>query len=1090
MSAVASQGLPRRLLVANRGEIAIRVARTARDIGITTVVVYPDLDRASAHVRFGDVAHRLAGTGAYLDAEQLVEVALENGCDAVHPGYGFLSENAAFARRCVAAGIRFVGPRPELIELFGDKARARALATSCGVPVVAGTDAPATLDEAADFLASLGPGGAMIIKAVAGGGGRGMRVVTDVADLPEAYARCRSEAERGFGTDAVYVERYIARARHVEVQVAGDGSEVSHFWERECSLQRRHQKLVEVAPSPSLTGALRERLFDATRRIAAACRYDNVGTFEFLVDVDRPGADDELCFIEANPRIQVEHTVTEEILGVDLVRAQVELAAGRSLAQLSLRQADIPPPRGHAIQLRVNTESLDGTGEARPGSGTITAFAPPGGPGVRVDTYAYVGYRNVALFDSLLAKLVVSSPEPAYAAAVARARRALAEFDIEGVPTNLAFLRSLLDHPDVAANTVTTRFVEEHAAALLGPAAPAPAAVPVLDGAVAVSAPLSGVVVSLAVAAGDRVQRGAEVAVVEAMKMEHVVTAATDGLVRAVAVGIGDLLEEGAVLALLEPLAGGDAMAGAESGGSTGADLDNVRADLATLRERIHQTLDEGRPDAVERRRARGQRTVRENLADLFDPGTFTEYGQLAVAFQRSRHDEEKLRELSPADGHVTGVGSVNGEAFGPERAKVAVAAYDATVFAGTQGYINHQKSDRLFHLALDRNLPVVLFAEGGGGRSIDDPVTAAGLYSETFTSFARLGGRVPLVGIASGRCFAGNAALLGLTDVIIATENSTIGMGGPALIEAAGLGAYSPEQVGPIDAQSRNGVVDVRVADEAAAVATAKRYLSYFQGRLPTWEAADPRRLRSAIPENRLRAYDVRQVARLVADTGSYLELRPEFGAQFVTALVRVEGRPLGLIANNPSHQAGAIYPDAADKAARFLRLCDAHGLPVLSLIDTPGIMVGPDAERGALVRHAARLFAASANIEVPIFAVVLRKAYGLGAMASAGGHFRKPYFTVAWPTGEFGGMGLEGAIRLGYRHELAAIEDPAERQAWFEARVAELYAKGRAVTAATYLEFDAVIDPAETRSWIVNGLDATATSTRPGRRTFIDTW
>ncbi|HEU4406865.1 MAG TPA: carboxyl transferase domain-containing protein [Polyangiaceae bacterium] len=514
------------------------------------------------------------------------------------------------------------------------------------------------------------------------------------------------------------------------------------------------------------------------------------------------------------------------------------------------------------------------------------------------------------------------------------------------------------------------------------------------------------------------------------------------------------------------------------------------RPELAELRARLRATTDEGRPDAVARRRKTGQRTARENIADLVDEGSFVEYGALALAAQRQRHSVDELVRNSPADGLVCGVGTVNAALFGDERARAMVLAYDYTVFAGTQGLMGHKKLDRVLSLAARWRLPVVLFAEGGGGRPNDTDVpTVAGLDTPSFLAFAALSGLAPRVGIASGRCFAGNAALLGGCDVIIATENSSIGMGGPAMIEGGGLGACTPEEVGPIEVQSKNGVVDLRVADEAAAVAAAKKYLAYFQGPLPTWSAADQSVLRDALPERRRRAYKIRPIIETLADAGSVLELRREFGRPIVTALARLEGRPVGLLANDPYQLAGAIDADASDKAARFLQLCDAFGLPIVSLCDTPGFMVGPKAETTALVRHVSRLFVAAASLRVPFFTVVLRKGYGLGAQAMAGGHFHAPFFTVAWPAGEFGGMGLEGAVRLALRKQLEAIDDPAERDELFTSAVASAYERGRAINTASLLEFDGVIDPADTRAWLVRGLKS-APPPEPGRRRFIDTW
>ena len=428
--------------------------------------------------------------------------------------------------------------------------------------------------------------------------------------------------------------------------------------------------------------------------------------------------------------------------------------------------------------------------------------------------------------------------------------------------------------------------------------------------------------------------------------------------------------------------------------------------------------LDAARAAAVTAQHARGRRTARENIDDLCDPGSFVEYGALTLAAQSSRATREELIARSPADGLVGGVATVDGM-------RCVIVVYDYTVFAGTQGVNNHRKKDRLFRLAAAQQLPLVLFADGGGGRPGDDWI-GAGFEGMAFRLFGELSGLVPLVGIAGGPSFAGNASLLGCCDAIIATEHSNLGMAGPAMIEGGGLGRVAPEEIGPIDVSTASGVVDVRVADEADAVRVAKQYLSYFAGPVDEWQCVDQRLLRHAIPENRVQVYDVRSLIELLADTDSVLELRREFGAGVVTALVRIEGRPLGVLANNPAYLGGAIDSDAADKASRFLQLCDAFDLPILSLCDTPGFMVGPNAERTAQVRHCNRMFVTGANITVPFATVVLRKSYGLGTLAMAAGSFTADTFVVSWPTGEFGGMGLEGAVRLGYRRDLEASRIP----------------------------------------------------------------
>jgi acetyl/propionyl-CoA carboxylase alpha subunit len=1091
-----------KLMIANRGEIAVRIARAAADLGIASVAVYSEDDAASAHLRKADEAHALgrAGAAAYLDGERILALARATDCDAVHPGYGFLSENAGFARAVAAAGLRFVGPSSAALDLFGDKARARDAAARAGAPVIDGAPV-GSAGEARAFFEAIGA--PFMLKAVAGGGGRGMRAVRDASEIAAAFARCASEAAGAFGDGSLYAERLIESARHIEVQVLGDRhGGLIHFGERECTIQRRHQKLIEVAPSPSLTPALRDRIVEAAMRIARAASYDSLGTFEFLLDAAAQGDDACFAFIEANPRLQVEHTVTEEVFDVDLVAAQIRVAAGARLGDLGLDGAR--PPRGVAIQARVNLETMTPSGEAVPGGGRIAAFDIPSGPGVRVDTFGYSGYRTGAAFDSLIAKVVAHGPD--LAAAAARLKRALGEFRVAGVATNIPFLQAILAHPDFAAGRIDTRFVETRLADLLENAskehrrlyfdAPetdagnAPAtALEGPEGTIAVSAPLQGTVVALDVAEGDLVREGQQIAVIESMKMEHLVTAPCGGIVRETRARKGDTLFRDDAIVFLEPADVADERRAA----AEAEDLDAIRPDLAEMLTRQAFGLDENRPEAVARRRKSGQRTARENVAALVDPGSFLEYGSLAVAAQAARRSREDLIRNTPGDGVVAGLASVNGDLFGADRARCLVVAYDYTVLAGTQGARNHKKQDRLYALAEKQRLPVVLFAEGGGGRPGDtEGFGVTGLDVPTFAQFAKLSGLAPLVGIVSGRCFAGNAALLGCCDVIIATKDATIGMGGPAMIEGGGLGVVRPEEVGPVSMQAPNGVIDVVVEDEIEAAATAKRYLSYFQGRIAAGPAPDQRRLRRLIPENRLRVYDIRAVVETLADEGSVLELRAAFGVGIVTALVRIEGRPFGLIASNPKHLGGAIDSDAADKAARFLQLCDAYDLPIVSLCDTPGFMVGPEAEKTALVRHVCRMFVAAASLTVPWFTIVLRRGYGLGAQAMAGGGFHAQAFTVSWPTGEFGGMGLEGAVRLGFRKELQAIEDLAERETLFRSMVAQYYETGKATNIASVLEIDQVIDPIETRHWILRGLASCPPPLRreTRKRPCVDTW
>ena len=1126
------------LLIANRGEIAIRIARTAEDLGIETATVYAEDDSQSLHTRHADRALDLGAVGvpAYLDGERIIALAQEAGCEAVHPGYGFLSELAEFAEACERSGLVFVGPSPETLRRFGDKAQARALAEECGVPVLPGLSRAVTLDEARGFFESLGPDGAVMLKAVGGGGGRGMRPVTEIGELEEAFARATSEARQAFGSGDLYVEELLPRARHIEVQIVGDGSgAVSHLWDRECSLQRQRQKLIEIAPAFGLSEPMREAMLAAATRIAAAASYRGVGTIEFLVD-DR--ADERFVFMEANARLQVEHTVTESVTGLDLVAIQLHIASGATLDDLDLLQPAIVRPRGVAVQARVNLETMTEDGQSRPGGGVLTAYEPPAGPGIRVDGFGYTGYATSPHYDSLLAKVVAHADD--LPAATRKARRALTEFKIEGARSNAGFLAALLETAPIADGGIHTRYVEEHAAELLavdggrarffqpevdvrkagtqvdaddplavlalkGPAAAAPAAVPAVPhavgpaGTVAVAAPLQGMLIELKVAVGDAVQRRQPVAVLEALKMEHVVLADSAGIVREIALEIGDTIFEDTPIVFVEP----QDIEGEYDTGET-IDLDAIRPDVAEVQHFRALTRDEARTAATARRHDAGKRTARENIADLCDDDSFFEYSPLVTAARYRTDTFEELEERiirTAADAMVMGIGRVNGDLVGAESARCVAMSYDYTVLAGTQGAKNHQKQDRMFGVARKARLPVVLYTEGGGGRTYGGPRSASGpqvgsvggLNVRTWRELGKLSGLVPIVGVSSGYCFAGNVVLLGACDVIIATKDSSLGIGGPAVIEGGGLGAYAPAEVGPIAIQEPNGVIDILVEDEVEATAVARHYLSFFQGRVREWTAHDQRILRHVVPEHRRAVYNIRTIIETLGDVGSMLELRPKFGLSMVTAFIRIEGRAVGVIANNSnSPTGGAVDSDGADKASRFMQLCDAFDIPILSLIDTPGNMVGPEAEKTALIRHCGRMYVAGANITVPYFVVVLRKSYGLGALAMSTGSFDETLFSISWPTGEFAGMGLEGSVKLGRRAELAAITDLAERKAKYEQYVADAYAWSRALNAATVSEVDDVIDPADTRKWMVMGLDSLPPLVpRAGKKlAWVDTW
>ncbi|KXS13174.1 ClpP/crotonase [Gonapodya prolifera JEL478] len=1015
------------ILIANRGEIALRIASAASSLNLRTVSVFSPDDSTSLHTRKTDAA--------------IVKAAKSVNAVAVHPGYGFLSESAELERRCKEEGVIFVGPRPEVFEVFGDKAKARELAMKCCVPTVPGTQRATTLDEAAWFAKGVfgskefkqGVYGGIIVKALFGGGGRGMRIVTTPDALADAYARCKSEAKAAFGRDEVYVEALLAKARHIEVQI--------------------------IAPAPYLHPALSDALGKASVNMAMEVGYEGLGTWEFLV-VGGEREDGKWFFIEANPRVQVEHTATEEILDVDLVSTQLHFALNPPTALRDTvlgfgRQEDVPRPAGWAVQLRVNMEKVEMVQGTllwvSTAGGVLASFEPPSGRGTRVDHTGYSGYRTNPNFDPLLAKVILSSP------------RSLLSDVFRGC-TTVRFLRAVLTDPAVVemgdrsgkAVGIHTRLIDDELDRLCkkagwdGSTTAVAVSKPLFfsttvarsvqgpPGTDPVVAPMQSTIVSIDVKVGDMVKKGQQVAVLNAMKMEHVAFAEVAGIVRNRRTRSG-----------------------------------SHPSDLAETIRRHYNTMDEGRPDAVARRRKLNKRTARENIADLCDPGSFMECGGLVIAAQKARRSMEELQtDAGGWNGYVStsvswmiaifsGIGHVNGKHFEETRSRVMVFAYDYTVLAGTQGVFNHKKKDRMFQLAWEYPLPVVFYCEGGGGRpgDIESLSNSGGLDILTFRHFGRLSGLVPMIGITTGYCFPGNTALLGTCDVIIATEGSKIGMGGPAMIEGGGLGVFKPTEVGPVEVQNFNGYVLVK--DGTEATATAKKYLSYFQGPLREWRCADQRLLRSDIPENRLRTS---------FDEGSILELRPQWAVGMVTAFARIEGRAVGLLANNCTHLGGAIDADGGDKAARFMQLCDAYDIPIVSLCGTHGFMVGPEIPLGSF------------------FTIVLRKGYGLGAQAMCGGSFHGPLFTGR-------GMGLEGAVRLAYRNELAAIKDPQERLAAENAALAQLYESGKSLRAAESLNIDNVIDPAVSRKWIMSGLKAGVNGKGyvPGqakRRPCVDTW
>src|SRR5690625_1606423 len=1074
------------ILIANRGEIAARIIRTAQAHGMRTVAIRSSDEEAlggaaGLHVQLADEVMTLPGRGAaaYLDAQAVLEAACSTGAQLVHPGYGFLAESPQMARLCEEAGITWIGPSAEVLKLFGDKQATRDHAASLGIPVPASTGLLSTAKDeyeeavsaAADLLAE--HAGGIAIKAVAGGGGRGIRMVHDPDKLQEALEACAAEAQAGFGDDRVFAEAIVTGARHIEVQVLGTSDGAHVLGDRDCSIQRRRQKLVEIAPAPGLSDELRASLHADAARLTVSGGYVSLATVEFLA------SDDRYELLEVNPRIQVEHTVTEQVTGLDLVACQLDVATGKQPLTLDGDPVVAPEPRGYAIQLRVAAESMQTSGEPMPSAGTVDAVTWPTGPGVRVDTWVQPGTTVNGAFDSLLGKIIVQGP--ILETALSAADRALCETRIAGIETNVALLQAIGQILD-PGNETTTSF-DARAADIVNCANEIEAArqarnpaVPVATASNSHSSPLSGNgVVEPNLRSGETLLRASltgtvvsvgekpsEYVVIEAMKMHHPVSGAVAQSIRHL-VSVGDFVSAGTPLAVLSGVADQNEDAALEVEPHPG---------VAEVQERHAAVLDEAREKHLTKIRDRGRRTARENVADLVDPGSFVEYGPLAIAAQTKRRSLEDLIEKTSGDALVGGVATIEGQ-------EVVVISYDYSVLAGTQGTRNHAKVDRLIQVAIERQVPLILFAEGGGGRPGEtDRAPSVGLSVPTFADLAALRGQVPMIAVVSGYTFAGNAALAGVCDLIIATPEVNLGMGGPAMIEGGGLGKYRPEDIGPAELHMANGVIDILAQDEAEAVAYVKETLSMLTGTRRSQQDDNmapsdvddelAETARTVVPAERLRAFSMVDAITSVVDPGTFTEVRQEFGAGAITGFGRIDGKPLAIIANNNHHLGGAIDVEAARTMTQHLTLAQDHGLPVVSFVDTPGFMVGVEAEREPGVRAFGDLFVAGASLTVPVGAVVIRKAYGLGAMAMLAGSSKSPQFTISWPSGELGPMGLEGAVRLGYAKELAAIEDPAAREAKEAELTDQLYEQGRAMSAAMIFEIDDVIDPALTRDWL----------------------
>ena len=1115
-----------RVLISNRGEIAIRIARAAAALGMESVGVYAPADALSLHTRTSTRAEEIGNgavrdpVAAYLDAEAQVAIAKQTGCDCVHPGYGFLAENAPFATLCADAGLAFVGPPPAVLALFGDKVRARQLACAEGIAVVPGSDgAVASVAEASTAAEALGY--PVMLKAAAGGGGRGMRVVASEDAMAEAFPRCQSEAQAAFGDGALFVEKHVPRPRHIEVQILADGhGNVVHLHERDCSVQLRHQKVLETAPAPGLDDALRERILADAVKLARAAKYVNAGTVEFLVEPES-GAH---YFIECNPRIQVEHTVTEQVTGVDLVEAQFRIAAGDGLDALGLgNQQGIGAPRGFAVQARVLVR----------GAGALTAYKEPSGPGVRVDGCGYVGYAPPQHFDPLLAKVVCSSSSAAsFSSALERTARALDEFHIGGVATNLGQLRGILEHPAVRSGDARTSLLAEqrdlHAAppadgeqngnaalallrqqaTVMGVAAVGSAgavateaapAVAVEPGQEAVACPMAGTVLEVRAQQGASVRAGDTLLIVSAMKMESQVVAPCDGVVAATQdLGAGDTVEAGQVFAAIAPAAGAKRVE-ARAEDSWLPLLD----DVATMQRLALERLAPGSEEpGVVRQRSRGKLTCRERIDLLLDDDTFREVG--SIAGFASYDDEGAITAFTPAN-HVGGWGRIEGRS-------AIVCADDFTSRGGHADGAIGAKSSYLDRLSIEMRMPSVRLLDGSsGGGSVAAMVPAQKAQGESKAKestgaikagrprvaggggsflpghlgsamYANQLATVPVVNMLLGSVVGIGAAkaVLGHFSVMV-RDIAQLFVAGPPVVRHAMGYDITKEDLGGWHIHCRNGSVDNLAESEEDAAQQTRRFLSYLPGSvyeappvLPprSDDPADRREeeLLTIIPRKRTTTFDMRKAIRLIADRGSFFEVGPLWATDQIAGFARFNGHPLGVIASDSQHaNGGALTADGCSKLTRHVDLCDLFHLPILNLVDNPGFAVGLEHEITGAIRRGGEWMVAFSQVAVPIFTVLMRRSFGV-----AGNNYAtpvaRPSMRVAWPAADVGGIPPEGGIEAAYKRQLAEAEDPRALREELMARIET--ARGP-VGPLSKFQIEEMIDPRDTRRLICEWLE-----------------
>ena len=1116
----ASRSELNRVLIANRGEIAIRIAKSAASFNIDSVGVFSPVDKDALHTRFTTHAVQI-GSGnqtvePYLDADEIVRAAKETRSDCIHPGYGFLSESFDLASRCESEGIQFVGPSSSALQLFGDKIAARKLASDLDIPTIPGSRAAIeSADEA--LLTASEIGYPVMLKAAGGGGGRGMRIVESDERMEDVLERCRNEARNAFGNADVFIEKYLHRPRHIEVQILADNEgNTLHFYERDCSVQLHNQKVIEIAPAPNLSGPMRSKLLHAAVTLAGAGNYRNAGTFEFLVIPET----EEYFFIECNPRIQVEHTVTEQVTGHDLLDMQFRIANGELLEDLGLTgQEDVTQPTRFAVQTRIVAK----------GSGRFLAYREPAGAGIRVDSCGHVGCQIAPFFDPLFAKVICTGPpKGGIENVLAKTRRCLDEFYVEGVSTNIEQLKSMLEHPELRSGNARTTLLQEHSELLKSspesnsslselfarhsngsPLAPMSLTsnaessegrgLKVDPHDVPVRTPMSGSVVELKIKEGDKVQAGDSMLVVSAMKMESEIEAPSSGTVVAVQdLVTGDSVDANQIVAAIAPSSGEIAARVKKDSSRTWMPLlDDISAMQGFAAARF---LPDSEDPGVVRQRDRGKLTCLERIDLLLDNGSFREIGS-AAGFA-SYDDEGKVSAFTPAN-HVGGWGTIDDR-------KCIVCADDFTSRGGHADGAIGAKSGYLDRLSLEMRVPSIRLLDGSsGGGSVAAMVPAQKKEGESKAKESRgaikagrprvaggggsylpghLGSNmfaeqlhtVPVVNMLLGSVVGIGAAkaVLGHFSVMVRDIAQLFVAGPPVVSHAMGYD-ITKEDLGGWHIHCRNGSVDNLAETEEEAAQLARGFLSYLPSsayELPPIDKTNDEasnsqeELLSIIPRKRTSTFDIRRVIDLLADKGSFFEIGGLWGTDQVTGFVRFGGHPMGVIASDSQHaNGGALTSAGCEKLTRHLDLCDVFHLPLLNLVDNPGFAVGLEHEQTGTIRKGGEWMIAFAQTKIPIFTVLLRRSFGVAGNNYATPRSR-PSMRVAWPAADVGGIPPEGGIEAAYKRQLAASDNPEALRQELMARIET--ARGP-VGPLSRFQIEELIDPRDTRQLVCEWIE-----------------